>query len=221
VIPVTAHPKLEFHGTEYGGWPIASGSLSEESVVVDIGLGEDISFSESLIRKYRCNVFGFDPTPKAIAYVRARNPPNFLLFEMGVDARRGNATFYLPNVVEHASGSVCAAPHLGASTIVVPMIAIEDVLVTIGVGGVDLLKMDIEGSEYAVVQSEGFEQLTRLTKQICIEFHHRWRRSGKADTLAAIQRLAGLGFEVAWVSNNNEEILFVRNGELTRDLGGT
>jgi hypothetical protein len=51
--PVLARKRriaLEFHGSDYGGWPIVSNSLSNDSVVIDIGLGEDISFSESLLR---------------------------------------------------------------------------------------------------------------------------------------------------------------------------
>src|SRR2546430_11532851 len=90
VLRPTTHLRLEFHGTEYGGWPIIKGSLSRDAVVVDIGLGEDLSFSEALIEKYSCTVYGFDPTPKSIDYVRRRNPPRFSLFELGVSASGGD-----------------------------------------------------------------------------------------------------------------------------------
>src|SRR5438309_2136048 len=104
----TARPILEFCGTDYGGWPIVLGSLSRDTVVVDIGLGEDLSFSESLITKYGCAVFGFDPTPRSIAYVRRRSPPNFSLFELGVSASGGDGVLYLPKNPAHVSGSLYA-----------------------------------------------------------------------------------------------------------------
>ena len=45
----TARPILEFCGTDYGGWPIVLGSLSPDSVVVDIGLGAGLSFGRATI----------------------------------------------------------------------------------------------------------------------------------------------------------------------------
>jgi hypothetical protein len=38
----------EFHGNEYCGWSIPAASLRPDSVVVDVGIGEGISFSTSL-----------------------------------------------------------------------------------------------------------------------------------------------------------------------------
>jgi len=66
---------LAYHGNQgYGGWAIPCDSLTTDSVVVDIGLGEDISFSEQLIAQYGCHVNGFDPTPKSINYIN-KYPP--------------------------------------------------------------------------------------------------------------------------------------------------
>jgi FkbM family methyltransferase len=203
---------LEFHGSEYGGWPVVVDSLSNTSQVVDVGLGEDISFSESLMRRYACHVHGFDPTPKSIKYVRKRLVPNFSLYEVGVAAKAGEATFYLPNVADHVSGSLFDSPHVGNQQITVPLIAIEDVPRLIGTERIDLLKLDVEGAEFDILDAAGFSKIAGHINQICIEFHHRWPKFGKAKTVAAVRRLQDLGFSVAWVSPSNEEALFVRNG---------
>ncbi len=203
---------MEFHGSAYGGWPIVSNSLSRDSVIVDIGLGEDISFSESLMQKYDCRVYGFDPTPKSIEYVRKRLVPNFSLFEVGVAATGGEATFYLPNNADHVSGSLFGAAHVGQQKIIVPLISIEEVPGMIGNDKIDLLKLDIEGAEFDLLDAPGFGEVIGHTNQICIEFHHRWPEFGKARTVKAIERLRELGFAAAWVSASNEEALFVRNG---------
>jgi FkbM family methyltransferase len=203
---------LEFHGTDYGGWPIVPNSLNDESVVVDIGLGEDISFSESLMRKYGCSVYGFDPTPKSIEYVRKRRESRFHLFEVGVAAKGGEATFYLPNNDDHVSGSLFRSTHLGSREIKVPLVPIDSVPELIGTRKLDLIKIDIEGAEFDLLESPAFATAAAGTDQICVEFHHRWPEFGKARTDRAVQRLEQLGFAVAWVSSSNEEVLFVRNG---------
>ena len=211
-ISVNQRLSLEFHGSDYGGWPIVSESLSHDSVVVDIGLGEDISFSESLIRKYKCHVYGFDPTPKSIDYVRKRLTPSFSLFEFGVAATGGEATFYLPNKVEHVSGSLFSTAQVGQRKITVPLISMDDVPKMIGTRKIDLLKLDIEGAEFDLLDAPAFSEVVCQTNQICIEFHHRWPEFGKAKTVNALARLRELGFVVGWVSVSNEEVLFVRNG---------
>ena len=171
-----------------------------------------MTFSESLIRKYGCHVYGFDPTPRSIEYVRKRLTPNWSLLEVGVAATGGEATFYLPNNTDHVSGSLISASHLGRQRITVPLIAIEAVPERIGTDKIDLLKIDIEGAEFDLLDAPGFSSATRHTKQICIEFHHRWQEFGKKRTAGAIKRLHALNFAVAWVSASNEEALFVRNG---------
>jgi FkbM family methyltransferase len=203
---------LEFHGTDYGGWCIVENSLSEKSTIVDIGLGEDISFSESLINKYGCYVYGFDPTPKSINYIKKKQFSNFSLFEVGVSAEEGEAIFYLPNDANHVSGSLFSSAHVGKKNITVQLIAIENISNMIEFKTIDLLKMDVEGAEFDILQSKGFEKIISKTNQICIEFHHRWPEFGKQKTIDAIRRLEELNFEVTWVSPSNEEVLFVRKG---------
>ena len=180
--------------------------------MVDIGLGEDLSFPEALIHRYGCRVSGFDPTPKSIAYVRSRGLPRLALFEVGVAAKAGEAAFYLPNDEAHVSGSLFDAPHVGQRRLLLPFVSIAEVPKLIGSEVIDLLKMDVEGAEFDIIQSEAFPATVRGTRQICVEFHHRWPGFGKQDTERAVARLAELDYSVAWVSPSNQEVLFVRDG---------
>src|SRR5688572_11902231 len=79
---------LEFHGTA-DGWKIQEGSLGPRSIVVDVGVGEDASFSESLIDRYGVTVNAFDPTPRAIAYARSLGNGQLRLFELGLGVTPG------------------------------------------------------------------------------------------------------------------------------------
>jgi len=203
--------RLEFHGARESGWNIVEGSLSPNSAVVDIGLGEDVSFSESIIAKYGCVVCGFDPTPRAIQYVQSLHNDHMRLFECGIGTTSGMVEFFLPNNESHVSGSVRREPHLGPRCIEVRVITIGDVFEMIGSERIDLLKLDIEGAEYELIQSPEFHRYAGAIGQICVEFHHRWKSRGKESTQDAVDTLKGLGFYCAWYSHStNEEFLFVK-----------
>jgi FkbM family methyltransferase len=148
LVSVQMHAALEFHGSENCGWNIPAFSLRSDSIVVDVGLGEDISFSTSLIDHYQCNVHGFDPTPRAIAYVGKLDYPRFQLHRFGVAAQSGRASFYLPNNELHVSGSLKRESHTGSQQIEVDLVDLDDMAKIIESDHIDLLKLDIEGAEY-------------------------------------------------------------------------
>lgn len=201
---------LEFHGSETCGWWIPSGFLRADSVVIDVGLGEDISFSKSLIDAYGCRVHGFDPTPQAIAHVESLGYQGFTLHKYGLAGKRGRATFHLPINGSHVSGSLIQERHVGRRQIEVQLITVGDLFEIASAERIDLLKMDIEGAEYGVISSPEFAQRSPHVRAVNIEFHHRWEHCGKQATLDAVARLRELGFRCAWRSRtSNEEFLFV------------
>jgi FkbM family methyltransferase len=210
-ISIELHRVQEFHGNGYCGWSIPADCLGPESVVVDIGLGEDISFSTSLIERYQCDVHGFDPTPRAIKYVENLSYPKFVLHRVGVAANSGRATFYLPNNELHVSGSLTRTNHTGLHEIKVDLVTIDDVLTRICHDRIDLLKIDIEGAEYDLLKSECFERLASKIGIICIEFHHRWPDHGAEATMKVVNQLKNLGFLCTWFNDTtNEEFTFQR-----------
>ena len=205
---------LEFHGNHTGGWCTIIGSLRRDSVVVDIGLGEDTSFSESLIERYGCVVHGFDPTPRAIDHVRRLGNDHLQLFAVGLGPFAGRAELFLreraPRLRVNRSGR-----HLADRGIEVELVSLEDVFQLIARDRIHLLKLDIEGTEYDVIDSPAFRARAPFIDQLCVEFHHRWPTRGRRSTELAVANLRSLGFSCAWASpSTNEEFLFVRR-ELT------
>lgn len=201
---------LEFHGNDYCGWSIPRDFLRANSVVVDVGLGEDVSFSRALADTYGCRVHGFDPTPRAIAYMKSLDAASFDVHEFGVAGSTGTATFYLPNDESYVSGSLVRAEHVGNKSIDVRLLGMRDVLRTIGADHVDLLKVDIEGAEYDLIDSPEFRECAPRIGLLCIEFHHRWRSYGPGATLKAVKTLRSLGFRCVWRSrSSNEEFTFL------------
>ena len=73
---------------------------------------------------------------------------------------------------------------------------------------IDLLKMDIEGSEYKVIEDIIRDNLK--IKQLTLEFHHRFLPDGNKKTYKTIKKLLRKGFVLIHVNNNNfEECTFL------------
>ncbi len=207
------HPPMEYHGNADGGWNIVQNSLNGRSVVVDVGLGEDVTFSESIIGKYGCVVHGLDPTPRAIRFVKALDNPSLILHEFGIGATPGAAHFFLPNDESHVSGAVYMETHLGRSSIEVELRTIGQIFEMLHCKRIDVLKLDVEGAEYDVIGSPEFQRYAGAIDQLCVEFHHRFPARGKSSTEDAVRVLRKAGFECAWhCRSTNEEFLFVRRG---------
>src|SRR5206468_9741119 len=85
---------LEFHGSRKGGWTLCPTGLSPASIVYCFGVGREISFELSLVRRYGLRVFAFDPTPAVADWLRARElPAQFQLVPIGLAGYDGEGNF--------------------------------------------------------------------------------------------------------------------------------
>lgn len=210
LILVEENTRLEYFGTDSCGWAIPAGKIDRESVIVDVGLGEDISFSTALMDRFGCKAYGFDPTPKSIAYVENIAPSGFVLHRVAIANRAGEAAFHLPKNVSHVSGTLTKATHTGVASIKVEQITITDVFERTGIRRIDILKMDIEGAEYDVLLGEEFERQAARIGILCIEFHHRWPGYSASMTTRAVEKLRKLGFSCCWrARSTNQEFTFI------------
>lgn len=196
-------------GTEYGGWPIVEGTVDSGSIVYSIGIGEDISFDLALIALHGCGVWGFDPTPKSRSWIESQMlPPQFQFEPVGVAARDGELTFYPP--ANEAYVSFSAAPGEGQTRppITAPVERISTMASRLGHSRIDVLKMDIEGFEYDVL--EDLLAGSFLPKLLLVEYHHGMYGIADEKTRASVNRLREAGYKLFYVSPVGREYGFVR-----------
>lgn len=207
-------PKVEgvqLCGNEnYGGWKIITRLLSSgKSIVYSFGVGFDLSFSEDVVKKLNCNVFAFDPTPKSCSYVREAElskDERFHFYEYGLSAQSGIERFHLPENDEYVSGSIIEYDGVKKDFIEVEMKSLSDISNLLGHEYVDVLKMDIEGSEFAVIDS-----LKALTcGQVCIEVHDRFFDNGLKKLFYMLRKMRHMGYVIFDISGNGEEFSFVK-----------
>ena len=96
----------KWFGNNYGGFYVCPDFMHKTSIIYSIGIGEDLSFDLAIIETFNCQVFGFDPTPKSINWVKMQQnlPSEFNFFDYGIAHKSGMIDFYLPKNIEHVSG---------------------------------------------------------------------------------------------------------------------
>jgi len=202
--PVVYRGKSIRLGSDYGGWSILPDRLNTDSVIYSFGIGTDITFDLAMIEKFGVTVHAFDPTPGSIEWVKSQSlPPQFVLHEYGVASYDGVATFFPPVDRNHISHTLLDRPATADRKIEVPVYRLATIMQKLGHSVIDLMKIDIEGAEYDVI--EDMLNGAIYPKQFAVEFHHRWENVGTAKTKEAMRRLAKAGYRVFARSASWEE----------------
>jgi FkbM family methyltransferase len=195
-------------GSEYGRWPLVRDKTSEHSVVYSFGVGQDISFDLQAIQLFQCRVFAFDPTPKAVQWIRQQHtPPQFQFFELGIGASVREMTFHAPKTESHVSYTVSDRATPTRNSVVAPAADLRTIMQRLHHPRIDVLKLDVEGAEYAVVDSLG--EQNNLPPQVMIEFHHGMYGYRLSDTKRALATLNSIGYRRYYVSESGRELGFV------------
>jgi FkbM family methyltransferase len=211
----TVNVNKKWYGNCYGGFYVCPEFLNQNSIIYSLGIGEDISFDMAVIKNHNCRVFGFDPTPKSITWVKQQQglPAKFIFLEYGIADSSGLTDFYLPRNTAYVSGSFIKQKNVNDNQkISVEMKSWKDIVNILGHKQIDVLKMDIEGAEYNVIDSV-LESSVPIN-QILIEFHDRLFNDGKTKTISVIKKIKNHGYEIFGVSESFEEVSFILNNNL-------
>ncbi len=198
-----------WYGNSYGGFYVCPDLLNDKSVVYSFGIGEDMSFDNAITMNHNCHVFCFDPTPKSINWYKTQKTnPKFHFYEYGISKQNEFVEFYLPKNPEHVSGSIINQINVDNNNNVrVEMKSLGNIMNELGHEHIDILKMDIEGAEYDVIENI-LESKLSIT-QIVIEFHDRFFDNGVLRTKQAIEKLKNNGYKIFAISASLEEISFI------------
>jgi len=199
-------------GNKGADWVIYSNELSNSSIVYSLGIGTDISFDLELISKYNLNVFAFDPTPKSLEWLSGQIlPEKFKYFPIGISDHDGSMEFFAPDNQNHTSFTIVEKVYHknNDQKIKAEVKRISTIVNELKHTSIDILKMDIEGAEYDVI--EDIIKSSIPIKQILIEFHHRFNNIGLAKTKNAIEKLKSAGYEIFSISKSGEEYSFIHS----------
>jgi FkbM family methyltransferase len=202
--------ELQRVGTEYGGWTYDSSPLTSQSIVYSIGLGEDTSWDEGILSRHNLQIWGFDPTPKSLEYVRNRKQlqvENFHLVPEGLATTPGTRIFTKPKDANHVSMRSGNHSDMG-ETIEISVNSLEQWMTTFHHSHIDILKMDVEGSEYDVLE-EWIRTNYFPFDQLLVEWHFRFLPNRTRHD-KVIRGLQDRGWIMVHTQNQGQEMTFLR-----------
>jgi FkbM family methyltransferase len=168
-------------------WTIVTRGLHPDAVIYSGGVGEDITFERELIRRFGVKIHIFDPSPVAAHTIAQANTEGLLFRPIGLAASSAGKF--------SIGGGTASSTWLkagGSETL--PCTSLTREMEINGHDSIDLLKIDIEGFEYEVLESCLAAQIP--IKQICVEFHDFFPDIPKTKTKNMIRALQLHGFEL-------------------------
>lgn len=227
-IDINTSVKTEVLGTIYGSCTIPKNILNSNSICYCVGAGEDISFDCELAQKYNSDVFIFDPTPRfkehfdnldnslqhnkkmpidgssELFYTINKNQFEHLKFyEYGIWKETTKVQFFAPQKDEHVSHSIVNLQKKH-STFEAQCYSIRDLMTLLKHTKLDLLKLDVEGAEFEVIENLVEDNLD--IDILYIEFHEV--DDFIAKTIHCVNRLKDIGYKV--IDIKKRDILFIK-----------
>lgn len=207
-------PNMRHIGTQYGGFVIPMGLLEENSVCYCVGCGEDISFDLGLIKEFGCHVYGFDPTPRAIKYVRKMTmlQENYHFFDIGLWDMDDSLKFYAPKNPDHVSHSALnlqkTNEYFDARVKRLSQIMHENKHEEL-----NLLKIDVEGAEYSVIRSIIDDNIK--ISILCVEYDECFNPMDgdyRKRIKESVNSIISFGYTLVFAERNGN-YTFVRNAQ--------
>jgi hypothetical protein len=197
--------RIERLGSEWGGFWIDIDQVQRGSTAICAGIANDITFDLELIARFGCRIIGIDPTiaaQKHITNMFAENKINETNYEYIPRALWGVTGEYLEC---RSYRTVFGGGREGGSQSIslADLFAMRD--------DISLIKLDIEGSEFPVLNL--LEFVPDSVRQIAVEFHHRLREVPyeTADVLVCIEKMKSFGFAYIEKGADYQENLFRRS----------
>lgn len=197
-------------GARSGVWTVCPDGLDANSIVYSFGVGNNLAWDLAMIERFGLAVHAFDPTPASMAWVEAQKLPSRLTFHpIGVAGHDGSITLTLAG-----SGSgmnyrpVANVKAQDATPFEAPVRRVQTLMRELNHPRIDLLKMDVEGAEYGVLDDLLATDIR--PKQLLVEFHHHFPGIGLDRTVNAVEALAQAGYSIFHMSGRGLEMSFIR-----------
>lgn len=198
-------PNIQYLGTPYGGWSVDLDYINDGDVIIDAGLGEDISFPLELKKHRDVFIVGIDPTEKSHKYIQSLQLEGFELIECAIAPQGTKTTTLFKNTnPEHVSESISLNhSSVGNDSYEASCISFKDLREKYS--NISVIKMDIEGSEYdCLLECVG-------VKQICVEFHHFCINDKTIeDTNSLIKKMKENGYLILTSNPQKTEMTFIK-----------
>ncbi|MFW5886403.1 MAG: FkbM family methyltransferase [Bacteroidota bacterium] len=143
--------------------------LDENSLVFDIG-GYAGDFAADIFCKYNCNVYVFEPVSVFYEKIKTRfsNNSKVKVFNVGLSGESTSSTIS----INGTSSSLFKASDTMQGTQKIKLVSIADFIQEHGIEKIDLMKINIEGGEYPLLEALTENNLINFSRYYQIQFHN-------------------------------------------------
>jgi FkbM family methyltransferase len=218
----------------WGAWTVCADGLTNSSVVFSVGTASDVTFDVAVVRRFGAQVVAFDPTITRDEFDEAVDRHNLsraersrlTFFPFGLGATNDVIPFYRMKARKMWSaeppprGNGSSRKWQGTSSLRAPVLQLRSLGFAAGVHQPpDLLKMDVEGLEYAIVEAgrRGGWLSRWPPAQIAVELHERqWKglrpskRPGPQNMRLISTLEQACGYRTRFVDQRGQSWLFER-----------
>lgn len=203
-----------------GGATYTLAPIDRDAVIISAGVGAEITFELEAIERFGAAVHALDPTDESAAFIaEAETPDRFHFHPLalgGVDGPLALGTLKPASPQYRAVSALAEAP--SQDVLSAEGVRLATLMDRLGVAEVEVLKLDIEGGEYAVLEDLFVDG--PMPRQLILEFHpHILNLSsqgrfsaedGWRTTAAVIERIRSAGFDIFHISERRTEYSFLR-----------
>ncbi len=165
--------------------------LNSDSVVLDLGANRG-EFAKQMSARFGGRYFLAEANPRLAEQLRADD--RFPVWDCAVADKEGEVDFHI-NQNDLGSSLLELPSRWFRETVAIRARRLESLIAEVDAMRIDLLKLDIEGAEVAVLRDVS-ESTLRAIGQITVEFHSdpQWEFGIRREAEAVIRRLRSLGF---------------------------
>lgn len=211
--------ELEDQMKEILEYEIYKPDKKKNKVIVDIGA--NIGLASLYLSQFADKVYAIEPSPEIYqALVKNVKGKKFVTCGYAITALPSERTLlpnsstasysppqtFFPNEFQPDGGEVVG------ESVIVPCIPINQFVEANKIDHIDVLKIDVEGSEYEIMMSEGFEKVADKIDMIVGEAHFTPNGGGFPQAIPDILKL--YGFKTTFIQTpecNYKEVLKYKN----------
>jgi FkbM family methyltransferase len=204
-IPTATIAEGRMDGGVISEWFVTATNREQPVVIISAGIGDQINFELDLLTRLaglgvRAELYAVDPTPKSLEFLATQElPKNFHVIPYALSGRDGEISFSLPRDPRWVSGSEVDLAEDSRdldreNRITVAGKTLKSMMTELKLERVDLLKIDIEGSEFSALENILADGIP--IEEMLIDVHHFLMADGDRLLTHMLNDLERSGFRI-------------------------
>ncbi|MBB3836417.1 FkbM family methyltransferase [Runella defluvii] len=181
----------EVIGNFQADWCIDTASLQKSPILFSGGAGNDISFEQLFVEKFDGCVYLYDPSPTGRKTFKEYNGPNKITYHAKALGKT-NMGVLMAKPQDPQEGSWTILQSSNGNYEEFKSVSLVDEILRYGLSYVDVVKLDIEGFEYDVL--DDLLESSIEVRQILVEFHDFFDGISKWKSLKMRLKLRKKGY---------------------------